>query len=566
MQTSQPSSHPNKHRTLWRDLLWLALGLTICYLIGQGLRPIAVPDGGRYTEIPREMLALKSFLIPHLNYVIYLEKPPLMYWLQAATIALFGTDQVFFLRLPVALLGVVGCLMTFASVNFLFDRRTAWLSCCILASSLLYFLMAHLITTDMLLSTCMSACLLALICALQLPPQDKRRRYLFYAAYVASGLAVMTKGLIGLLLPGLVALIWMLRYWRWQELRHAYLISGTLLFLLVAAPWHLWVAYKIPEFTQFYFFDQQFSRYLTMAAKRYQPSYFFVPVLILGVFPWVGFSIAGLLASFRRNIPEKQRVIHGFFFYWAVGMFAFFSLSHSKLIPYVLPLMLPLAVLTAVFISQRWDKLATQRSIQISAWVTVIMAFIAAIAIGIIPHRFPLPDPVQGRINLWILQTGLLGLSAVTCFFLLRQQLRQVIYTHIIGGLLLLIVTLSLLAAIRNFSILPLAHAAEPWLASSNRIVTFGDYYQDLPVYLKRKITITNWWNELAFGQSLDPHTNDWLWQEPTFFAHWRSPEHLLVFTNLNAYQYLKQQGLSGQHIIAVDKDHILLSNYERPS
>src|SRR5207244_1504959 len=103
--------------------------------------------------------------------------------------------------------------------------------------------------------------------------------------YAFAALAVLTKGLIGLIFPAMIIGSWILILNEWQLLKRIYLPSGILIFLAIAAPWHLLVQWHNPEFLRFYLLDQQFLRYFTKAANRSQPPGFFIPVLLLGFLP-----------------------------------------------------------------------------------------------------------------------------------------------------------------------------------------------------------------------------------------------------------------------------------------
>ncbi len=160
------------------------------------------PDEARYAEIAREMLQSGNLLVPHLNYVAYVEKPPVLYWLTTLSFWIFGVSE-FAARLPVALSAITGILATYFFALRAFGRRHAILAAAILATTPLYALMAQVLTTDMTLTAFVTIATFALY----LHWQEGGRWC--WIAYVAMGLAMMTKGPVGAALPILSMLIWL---------------------------------------------------------------------------------------------------------------------------------------------------------------------------------------------------------------------------------------------------------------------------------------------------------------------------------------------------------------------
>ena len=186
-------------------LLLLAFGLLYIALLG--IRPLFNPDEGRYVEIPAQMLASHDFIVPHLNGLVYLEKPPLQYWLSAATLAAFGHNE-WAGRLVAALAAVAGALVVLILGRRLYDPVRARFAALMTGSMLLYVLMGQLTTLDMLLSTWLTLAIAA-FCIAQTDRVDNpssNRRWMLLC-WAAMGAATLTKGLIGLVLPGSVLVL-----------------------------------------------------------------------------------------------------------------------------------------------------------------------------------------------------------------------------------------------------------------------------------------------------------------------------------------------------------------------
>jgi 4-amino-4-deoxy-L-arabinose transferase-like glycosyltransferase len=318
------------------------------------------PDEGRYAEIPREMVASGDWVTPRLDAIKYFEKPALQYWATAAAYRIFGL-HVWVARLWPALCGYLGLLATFWLGRGLYDERTALLAVLIQASALLYLGLARITTLDMSLcfglQLAMSA--LALMAqqrdgslrlaslALSSPTRPSLRPWqLSLLLGFGMAIAVLSKGLVGILIPCAVAGLYVLAQWDWWLLLRARPWWSLLLLIALASPWFLVVSARNPEFAHFFFVVQHFQRYLSAAGfDRYQPAWFFVPVLLLGFLPWTTL-LPGALFQAWRDLRTGQHAA-ALLLVWALFVFGFFSASQSKLIPYVLPALPALALLAA---------------------------------------------------------------------------------------------------------------------------------------------------------------------------------------------------------------------------
>jgi 4-amino-4-deoxy-L-arabinose transferase-like glycosyltransferase len=338
-----------------RDLLLLALcfGALNFFLLGR--LPLANPDESRYGEIPREMLARGDWVTPYLNGVPYFEKPPLVYWTVGLSRLVFGPAD-WAARLTPALFGLGGILLTYAAARRLHDRVAGLASAVVLGTSLIYFALSRILLLDMAVSVLMAATLFCFILGVQEPP-GPRRRWLFLGLYASAALATLAKGLIGLALPGAVMFLWLLVFNQWRRLLPMHLPAGVALFLVIAAPWHLLAAQRNPGWAEFYFIHEHWTRFTTTAHSRYEPFWFFVPILLLGLFPWVGFLGSALRESLAGGwARRKENGVAWFLVTWVLFILLFFSKSKSKLIPYILPVFPALAVLVGSWMARRWAE------------------------------------------------------------------------------------------------------------------------------------------------------------------------------------------------------------------
>jgi 4-amino-4-deoxy-L-arabinose transferase-like glycosyltransferase len=331
------TDRPDGQRVLLAALLLLVL-VTWLEPPGSGL---AEPDETRYAEIPREMLAAGDLVVPRLNGLPYFEKPPLLYWANAAAFRIFGQTP-FAARFPTRLAGLgTALLLVFAAGR---RRREGLAAGIFLLASPIGFVMARTNLTDGLLTLFFTATLLAAREAIR--RRESARPWLALAAWTgaAAAGAFLTKGLIALALPGLILLLWCLATGRLRQLAALVVSPATPVFLVLAAPWFLLVESRHPGFLNFFFVREHLQRFATGAARRPGPIFYFVPVFVVGFLPGVPFFFAALRRwrGFRRDDDGAF-----FFLLWFLAVFAFFSISKSKLPPYLFPAIPAAALLAA---------------------------------------------------------------------------------------------------------------------------------------------------------------------------------------------------------------------------
>ena len=327
-----------------KDICFLTVILTLFFFLFLGERPLFVPDEGRYAEIAREMLTSHHFITPHLNGIKYFEKPVLFYWLTAFVMHIGGCNLLT-ARFVNALLGLLGCLFTYYAASRLYDRKVGLLAAFILSTNCLYFIMSHMVTLDLPVTFFISASLFSFMISVK---NASTRHFYCWLAAIFAALAVLTKGLIGIVFPCLIIFVWLLCVRQWHLLKTLPLKSALITFLVIVVPWHLLISYQNPEFLYFYFVTQHIARYLSPEVGHYQPIWYFIPILAISFFPWSIFLPRTLINFFiSMKTTKDNRAFHLFLFIWIIAIFLFFSFSKSKLIPYILPIFPPLSILVA---------------------------------------------------------------------------------------------------------------------------------------------------------------------------------------------------------------------------
>jgi len=322
-----------------------AILCTVVWFVLLAQRPLFDPDEGRYAEIPREMLSGGDWVIPHLNALVYLEKPPLQYWLTALAFRAFGQSE-FPARLCTGLAGYLALLAVFFLGRDLWGFDAGLRAVLFTSASALFVLLGHQLTLDMLLSFWLLAALGCFLGAQARRDTGGWQAWML-GCWAAMALAVLTKGLIGVVIPGATLGAYLLWQRDWMLLRRLNFRWGLPLFTAIAAPWFALAARANAQFLEFFFIREHFLRFVTAIEHRTEPWWFFVPVLVVGIMPWLPQAARALIIVPRSRVPRGQFDAARVLWTWCVFVLVFFSCSDSKLIPYILPAIPALALLCA---------------------------------------------------------------------------------------------------------------------------------------------------------------------------------------------------------------------------
>lgn len=498
---------PNLSRLTSRRL-WGAVGLLlvlgVIWFGTIGHRALFQTDEGRYAEIPREMVQSGNWLTPRLDGFKYFEKPPLQYWATAVSFTLFG-EHTWSARLYTTVTGFLTLLLIAFTGWQLWGGRASWLAFCVALGSLYLMLMGHFNTLDMGVTFWMTLNLAAFLLAQSEPERIARRRAYMYVSWTASALAVMSKGLIGVVLPGAVLLLYVLIQRDARLLKRLHYYGGVALFVVFGVPWFVWVTIRNPEFFHYFFIYQHFERYLDNTAHRPGPIWYFLPILLLGILPWVRETWIVLREGIRKPHVEPDGRIDAVWLLWlyAVFIFLFFSFSSSKLPSYILPIMPALALLLGHQLTRtEARKLIT--AILITAGIGVIGLIAAPIwitsirpSLAVYYHR---------------LEPGLLGVFAcllvasIVAFWLWRRRTGVIaIVTAVACGWFLAVSILNWSAQALDpiYSTRALAQRLRPWNQPDRQYYIVANYQQSLPFYLRRTLTLVHWEGEIGYGIKL---------------------------------------------------------------
>lgn len=516
-------------------------------------RKLVRPDEGRYAEIPREMVASGDWVTPRLNGIKYFEKPALQYWITAGAYRLFG-EHHWTARLWSALTGFLGIFFTAFAATRLFGREAGLFAASVLGSSLLYTLIAHMNSLDMGMTFFMGGALMSFLLAQQDGASKPTNRLWMHVAWAALAFSVLSKGLMGIVLPGAVLVLYTLierDFGLWKRL---HLVSGIALFMAIAAPWFIAVSIANPEFFHFFFIHEHFERFLTKTHGRYEPWWWFIPVLAAGILPWIVTLVDSMVRAWKAEPAAQQRFKpKRFLLIWAVFIFVFFSLSGSKLASYILPIFPALALL----IGEHLSRIDGRRLF----WQILPVAFLATAGLILAPNavRFAGNELARGQYAVftnWLLAASAIWLAgAVGALYLsYRDKVRGAIIvlacTSLIAAQALLTGHDSLSATRSDFAI---AEQIKPHLRPGAPFYSLEGYDQTLTFYLKRTVTLVAYQDEMAFGLSQEPHK--WLPDIESFKQAWVRQPYALAIMPHSTYRQLAGQGLPMRVIArSVDK------------
>ena len=524
-----------------RVVLWALLAASVTLLVVEtGHTPFFEPDEARYAEIPREMLATGDLVAPHLDGYRYYEKPPLHYWAVAASMQLFGEVE-WAARLPVKLSAAGMVLVTLLFCRRRYGERVALLAGLVVATSFLVVALARVNTIDPPLSLAVATAAFAFASFQEHEREGDRARarVALYLLHFSCAAAVMLKGLVGLVLPGGAILVWAILARRLAVVPKLFSPGPLVLFLALVLPWHVAIALRDPDWFDFYVVGEHFRRYFESGHRRGASPLLFVVVLLAGMVPWTPFlgRLAGALPSLRRG-EWRERGAEAYLQVFWLLVVVFFSLSRSKLVPYILPIWPAVAVLLALGLERarqrglplRGERLAAGVLFGLLAGVAAATAFGAGLA-----ARYGVTTPAAWAVG---------SLAAGALVNLLpargdsRSQRRAFPTERLALGVAVpwLGLVASLVAALppvaRSVTTWPLVAALKRELRPDDLLLQKGHYVQAPAFYTKRLIPIADLpWSELDFGRE-EARTRGLYLSDEEFARKWNGPARVLCIVH----------------------------------
>ena len=351
------------------------------FFAGNGRLSLIEPDEGRNAEVAREMLAHGDWITPHFNNFSYLDKPPVFFWAVASSFKVAGLSEAS-ARFPSALAALLIVFLAWFLARRMFENSTGLYAGIVLATSPLVVVFARDVIFDMTLTLFVTG---AMVCYWLRDTGPQHRKLLDILFFAAMGMATLTKGPVGFLLPLLSIVVYQTLRRKLSRLKDLNWFLGLATFFTVTLPWFIVVCLRHPDFPGYAFWQESLERFATGHSHRAGPIYYYLIIYIAGFLPWSFFLLyAGLhrIARWKELRQEAQAPVL-FLLSWLGLIFAFFSISQSKLPGYFLPAMVPLSIL----MGKVWAGLNPNRESRTPDWLTG--GFATLIALGIVAAAVP---------------------------------------------------------------------------------------------------------------------------------------------------------------------------------
>ena len=577
-ETISDSPEARSSADLLNDWLPWLLTAAVAFVLLYKLGSVALfePDEGRNAEKAREILLLNDWITPHENFYPVLDKPIFFYWLIALFYQLFGVSE-WTARLP-SLLSALGCVfLIYRFSRVYWGRWVALWSALILVTSVEFFILARTVIFDVPLTFCETVALLAFYEAEQ-SENRRRRAALCVAMYLALGAGTLIKGLVALVVPGIVFFLFILLRRRWQILRRIYLIPGAGVFLAVVLPWYLQAEARNPGYLNYYLWAEHFGRYTTASFDRSEPWYYFIGVALVGFFPWT-LVLPWIIKNLWRRSWDDKTV---YLVLWVSVPLLFFSASHSKLPHYILPIFPALSILAGATIVGLYEQSGSKlRWVMISIWVVqslnalylLLGAFYPTILAHQIRERFS-----DMAFLLWLYATvSLVILGYMASRWITHDRVRQgpIYLAQVVGlSVFFMLLTEVMISAAPDRSAKQTAMAVLSHLRSGEQVALFETYMSGLPFYLRAERPVwlitheskkrTFLGNYYTIGKRHDPVT-PWgkaIFNLDDFAKQWKTRRQpfLVILKDKNLNQLAETIGETPKPLARVD-EYVLVSN-----
>jgi 4-amino-4-deoxy-L-arabinose transferase-like glycosyltransferase len=546
-------------------LLWISL-LAIVWLGSLGWRHLIPSDEGRYAEIAREMLVNGNWIVPRYNGYLYFEKPPLQMWATALTFQVFGLGE-WQARLWTGLTSFFSILLVGFTVYKVWGIRAGTITALVLASSPLWIIGGHFNSLDMGIAFFMSAALCSLILALHATEKSREEQLWMLTCWAMMALSVLSKGLIGIVLPGLVLIIYSITGKDSHSWKRMYWLRGAFTFFLITTPWFVLIAHQHASFIDFFFIHEHFERFTKNEHQRSAPWHFFIPLILIGILPWLLHLPRALLIGFKSRQGHSNSFKPLWLcFTWVICITVFFSLSNSKLPGYIFPVIPALAILMGYSIWLLIENNHQLNPLGIKIWIIQLLIFEVIFLIGLffVPKIASTGEVYEAQG--YATYAKIIGVSLL--IGLLGCFLAWIYRKNAIKSILLFsntMIVVSLTAGTgheivgRVLSGYDLALKAKPVILKDDPLYGVRMLDHTVPFYLEHPLIMVDFKDELAFGISQEPEK--WIPTLEEWMALWLANPNKKEFALMTPglYQELLKKNLP-MEVVAEDPLRIIIS------
>jgi 4-amino-4-deoxy-L-arabinose transferase-like glycosyltransferase len=481
---------PPLGRTAWAILAAFALLGVLLSLSPWGLWD---PDEGRYADVARLMLERHDFVTPRVNGVVMLDKPPLVYWVTAASLAVWGNNERG-ARFGQTLFALGILAIAFEVAWLLYRDRRALITVLILGSSVGFFVAGHFLTHDLGLSFFVGLTLLCFLEGWRAGAGSAAATRWYLGMFAAAAGGVLTKGPVAIVLAGMTGLAFIALVGGWRRLREIPWVRGTLLFLVITVPWFIAVSIANPEFLEYFFIHEHLTRFATTVHHRQGPLYYYLVVGAGGLLPWTPLLFMRMARGPRRLAAlaaALRREDTAFLFAWVAPTLAFFSISQSKLPAYILPIFPALAIVVAVVL----DDILRRRARRAAIWLAPLVAPLAILAgAAVYAHGHAREwSSVPGGMQVWPIfaAVGALGVAAQAAGWLFDRRRRPLLGLAVSSACWAVAWFVLMAAAGRAGSLNEtrhLVHVLRREGAEARAVYNYRCYLRGIPFYLRHSI------------------------------------------------------------------------------
>ena len=464
-------------KTNAKYILVLSLLCIVLFFFRMGSHALWDRDEGLHASTSKDMILNKDWITPEYNGENFYDKPALFNWFVAISFLIFGFTE-FAARLPAAVLGWGGVIVTYYLGREMFNAKTGFISAVILATSAEYIVLSRVVVHDISLMFFITLAFSLFYIGYQ---DENKRRFCFLSGYAALGFAVLAKGPVGILLPVMVIGIFLILNKNLKFVREMHLGWGILIFSGIAAPWYILISLQNPDYFEYFFLKQNFGSFLDNVHSRHPgPFYYYLPLLFGGFFPWSLFLPLAIYDAVRKKIKSRREPIL-YILIWFAAIFVFFSLASSKLGTYILPVFPALSLLVGFF----WHELTASpgreyhKTVVFSFIPAVTIIFAALIYLSLFPpHELDIQfgfNPVH--LKYLALLSG--GISIPALFALLKRKYPIFLY-----------VITALMVAVVIFAYLLIIPAVDPFRSTKSQAIKLDgilEPHEDLLFYGREK-------------------------------------------------------------------------------
>lgn len=463
-----------------RSIMIIAVVAILTIFFGIGGVPLLDPDEPVYAETAREMLLEGDLLSPRIFGNYWYDKPPMYYWLVALAQTIFG-DNEFAARFPAGLMAFATSMMMYFSVTKLFNERAGFWSSIILTTSVEFFYLGKAAVTDSTLLFFMTAAILSFL----------HKKY--WLMYVFMAFATLTKGPIGIVFPGTIIFLYLLFMGQIYKILEMHVIRGMLLYFLIAGPWY-YAMYTVHgmEFINTFLGFHNVTRFTTPEHASRVTIWYYFPVLIVGLFPWISLLPQAVYAALSDSrIDDMRNLI--FMHIWLGFVFLFFTICQTKLVSYILPMYPPLAIVIGWSISHMITK--QRHNTTYTGWAISALAMFILIGVGFIIGGQQLPELELGGMVLGAI-TIIIGVG-IAVFLIMFKDVQLAAGLHAIMGIVIMIVAFGFLL---------------PEVAPRFSMKEMAAYYmenaeQDVPLYVDKFLRPGMMYYAHRHGKEMLPQT-----------------------------------------------------------